>query len=740
MKLAPTSFQTNKAQVNLSYKITGDKKVIQHKNELLLPEQPYRNQYLQVSSKVAPHTDGKGGYILSLSIKALQPLELVNFETTFMTDLKDQRMMANGFQSWSQAREFTKNDRIPAIRSSVAKYTQLNLQGDYDIFQHSGDKGLIHSSSYTHFRDLNNVVSFFGSVSENLGYTYFKGDFNNNTFSIYKDVVGKKMTEGQEIEFVRVFMAQGIHAEAAIWDSYAEFYEDRRAIKNNEDAKRHVNGWTSWYNYYGDVSESIVYENVEALQSYQYPINIFQIDDGFQTAIGDWLSINQKFPSGMKAVADKIKGAGFKAGLWLAPYAVGFNSQVAKEHPDWLIIDPETNKPVVAGPNWGGFYALDMYHVDARKYLKNVFDIVLQDWGFDMLKLDFCFAAAMIPRMGKSRGEIMWEAMELIRDFVGPDKLVLGCGVPLASAFRKVDYCRIGSDVAPWWEDSKLKLLHVRERVSTANSLVSTLTRWVMSDRMFGNDPDVMILRKQKNKLTEDERYTLCVLNNILGALVFISDNVRLYGRDEHLLYSATFPKVIAHVYSVLESRTNCFVVNYLVNDKHGRQRRYTTFANLAEEEQTIYLPESSHDTHLLFATDNDMHMSQADESEALFYHPSSAAKLKVHETKTFMHIPLVSDKSDLIFLGSTSHIVPGAELDEFSVEKKDIKITFREENKRRHRVLIGYGPFLHESRQVIPPECTINGKQARHEWIPVSGSGEGRKKSEVLALVLEEF
>lgn len=331
-------------------------------------------------------------------------------------------------------------------------YLTYSFYSDYDIFQHTGEKGLIHSSSYTHFRDVNNVLSFFGSVSENFGYTYFKGDFNSNSLSIYKDVLGKTMEQNEEIEFVRVFIAQGLDAEGPIWDSYAEFYDDRRAIKNNEDDKRHVNGWTSWYNYYGDVSEAIINENVEALQKHKYPINIFQIDDGFQTAIGDWLSINNKFPNGMKAVADKIKSAGFKAGLWLAPYAVAFTSRIVKEHPDWLIIDPETKKPVVAGPNWGGFYALDMYNREAREYLKHVFDVVLQDWGFDMLKLDFCFAAAMIPRMGKSRGEIMWEAMDLIRDLVGPDKLVLGCGVPLASAFRKVDYCRIGSDVAPWWE------------------------------------------------------------------------------------------------------------------------------------------------------------------------------------------------------------------------------------------------------------------------------------------------
>jgi alpha-galactosidase len=265
-------------------------------------------------------------------------------------------------------------------------------------------------------------------------------------------VLGKNMEQGQELDVIRVFLTQGVDCEAAIWDQYSTFFEDRRSLKGNDNPRLHVNGWTSWYNYYGDVSEKIINENVDALTTNKYPIDIFQIDDGFQTAIGDWLSINKKFPSGMKVVADKVKGAGFKAGLWLAPYAVGFTSRIVKEHPDWLIVDPDTKKPVVAGPNWGGFYALDMYNSCARAYLKEVFDTVLQDWGFDMLKLDFCFAAAMIPRLGKTRGEIMWEAMELIRDLVGTEKLILGCGVPLAAAFRKVDYCRIGSDVAPWWE------------------------------------------------------------------------------------------------------------------------------------------------------------------------------------------------------------------------------------------------------------------------------------------------
>ncbi|CAO3674887.1 unnamed protein product [Rhizopus stolonifer] len=640
-------------------------------------------------------------------------------------------MLANGFQSWSQSKELSRNDKIPPIPSSVAWYTQMNLQGDYDFFEHTGEKGYIHSNSYTHFRDTKNIFSFFGSVSEEHGYTYFLGNFNSNQLGIFKEVKGMRLDKDQTMDLIRVFAAQGYDAEANIWQSYAEFFPDKRTVRDS-----HVSGWTSWYNYYGDVSETIVNENVEALQKHAYPIDIFQIDDGFQTAIGDWLSINDKFPSGMKAVASKIKNAGFKAGLWLAPYAAGFTSRVAKEHPDWLIKDPQTQKLVVAGPNWGGFYALDIYHPEARAYLKQVFDVVLRDWGFDMLKLDFCFAAAMIPREGKSRGQIMWEAMDLIRDLVGPDKLVLGCGVPLVSAFRKVDYCRIGSDVAPWWEDSKLKLLHVRERVSTANSLLSTLNRWVMSGRMFGNDPDVMILRNLKNKLTPDERYTLCVLNNILGALVFSSDNVALYSPDEHLLYSATFPKVVSRVRSVLEFKRDCYMIRFEVQ-RNNRVHQYTTYTNLTDEEQTLYLPESSPENHLLFATDNDMHMTHADLTEPLFYHPSSEAKLRVHETKTFLHIPKVA-KNELVLLGSIGHIVPGVELDVFEKKGDDITISFQKKNNRDHQVYFGVGDYLHSQCAGVPPVSKIDGKQVNHTWVPVAGCGEGREKSHVLVLSIK--
>ncbi|KAG2183071.1 hypothetical protein INT44_006052, partial [Umbelopsis vinacea] len=692
---------------------------------------PHQQDGLTFTTKFEPVTT-LNGLILTVSVKSEKGAELSGpIELKYATDLKDMKMMSNGFQSWSQAREFDSKSRIQKIQSTIAWYTQFHLQGDYSFFEHSGDKGFIHSSSYTHFRDVKNNVTFLGSLAEESGYTYFKSDFNANALTIYKDATGKVLQPNQEIEIIKVLVLHGKDQERAFWDTYSSYFKDERTISGNENPKRHVSGWTSWYYHYDHVTEEIVHKNLDAIVHYKYPIDIFQIDDGYQLAIGDWLEVNNKFPGGMKELAAKIKSHGIMAGLWLAPYAVGFNSRIVKDHPEWILKEEhDSSKMVVAGPNWGGFYALDLYNDGARDYIRHVFDVVLNKWGFDMVKLDFLFAAAMIPQRGKSRGEIMTDAMEFLREVVGPNKIILGCGVPLGPSWRKVDYCRIGSDVAPWWEDTKLRLLHVRERVSTVNSLHSTLNRWGMSDSMFGNDPDVMILRSKNNKLKPDEKYTLCVLNNVLGALVFISDDVSEYTEEEHMLYAATFPKVQAKVNTVIEIRDEVYFVQFKATNAQGQEHFYTTYSNLSGDKETIYLPEATKDTHVLFATDNDLHTNKPDKKQALFYLPSAPVQLKGRESKTFLHIP-APGSGDVHLLGSTGHIVPGTELTNITRQDNDIKVDFVANRARASKVFVG----LDDCRRKPEGSFTVNGKPAVWDIFNVSGSESGAK---VYAAVVE--
>ncbi|KAI8066672.1 glycoside hydrolase superfamily [Gongronella butleri] len=748
--LTPSSFQNAIGRVCLHYKV-GES--VKHLDDIVVyPGAPYMNDQIVLSSTFAQNDPC--GCILAFSLDTQVDLELVYMEVTYTMQLKVLKMMANGFQSWSQSREGGIHDKLQAIPRGVAWVTQHNLQGDYDFFHYAGERGVLHSNSYTHFRDVDHHVRFFGSLSEHLGYTYFKADFNANTFGIYKDVAGMHITASKDtnLPLIRVWMHEqiGPSAERELWDSYTACLWKQPVTASEDDRERHifsegtlarvnslktpashVTGWTSWYNYYGDVSEAIVLENLQAYQEHGYPIDIFQIDDGFQTAIGDWLSLNDKFPSGMPFLTRKIHDAGFKAGLWLAPFAVGFHSKIAKVTPEWLVQDPSTGEPLVAGPNWGGFYALDIYQEPVRQYLKLVFEVVLGDWGYDLVKLDFLFAAAMIPRLGKSRGQIMDDAMRFVRDeCMGKEKLMLACGVPLAYAWGRADYCRIGSDVAPWWEDTKLKLLHVRERVSTYNSLRSTLGRWAMTGRVFGNDPDVVILRNaDDNKLTEDERHTLCVLNNVLGHLVFCSDNVGLYGQDQHMMYGASFPKAVPDVAYVMEIRPELYLLEY----RHAK-RRYVTYANVADHDQTIYLPD---DACLWFGPSYALHCHREPWIDAPdYYLPSAKLLLRAHETRTLMAIPPPAGKDQIIFLGSTGHLVPGAEIESMQhVPGQGIQVSLQHGHRKRNRLYFGLGISLMPlgrgkplPASPTPPtkDIVVNGKRIEFKQVRVqSKSGE---------------
>ena len=156
-------------------------------------------------------------------------------------------------------------------------------------------------------------------------------------------------------------------------------------------------------------------------------------------------------------------------------------------------------------------------------------------WGFDLVKLDFLYGACMQPTPYKTRGQLMCEAMDFLRELVG-DKLILGCGVPLGPAFGKVDYCRIGPDVGLDWDGSpKEKLLH-RERVSTKNTIGNTIYRRQLNGRAFWNDPDVYLLRDDNIKLSAKQKALLAQVNGLFGGLLFTSDDVGNYDAEKRKL------------------------------------------------------------------------------------------------------------------------------------------------------------------------------------------------------------
>src|SRR2546425_606170 len=127
-------------------------------------------------------------------------------------------------------------------------------------------------------------------------------------------------------------------------------------------------GWCSWYELSGGVTEADMIANLEFCAAH-FDRRLFgyvQLDDGYQRATGDWQT-NDKFPHGHRWLSDQIHGRGFKAGLWLAPFAVAERSGVPAQHPDWLLKNADGAIGWDTRDDWGGQgHSLDRAHPEGR--------------------------------------------------------------------------------------------------------------------------------------------------------------------------------------------------------------------------------------------------------------------------------------------------------------------------------------------------------------------------------------
>ena len=101
-------------------------------------------------------------------------------------------------------------------------------------------------------------------------------------------------------------------------------------------------GWCSWYHFYTKISEPIIRENLKAIVDQQetLPLQLVQIDDGFESQIGDWFTFKPEFPNGVVPLAAEIKQEGLLPGLWLAPFILHPKAEIIKQHPDWVLRKP----------------------------------------------------------------------------------------------------------------------------------------------------------------------------------------------------------------------------------------------------------------------------------------------------------------------------------------------------------------------------------------------------------------
>ncbi|UBV43678.1 alpha-galactosidase [Deinococcus taeanensis] len=288
--------------------------------------------------------------------------------------------------------------------------------------------------------------------------------------------------------------------------------------------------WCSWYSYYRDVTLDAMLDNARLAREQDLPFDVFQLDDGFQAELGDWLEPSAHFGGHARELPARLAELGFTAGLWLAPFLVSPRSALFAEHRDWMLRGQD-GEPLPVGHNWGGpYHALDTTHPDVLAWLRELGRTV-RSWGYTYLKIDFLYGAALPgvrhdPHAG--RAEAYRRGIEAFREGVGEDAFILGCGAPLAQSTGVVDAMRTGPDVAPIWdEDSRRVWLGDATGPSARNALHTALSRWYQHT-WYQPDPDVAICRRELSLLNATEREAIAGMLDVIGGLRASSDPIRL--------------------------------------------------------------------------------------------------------------------------------------------------------------------------------------------------------------------
>ncbi|MCC6613917.1 MAG: alpha-galactosidase [Anaerolineae bacterium] len=119
-------------------------------------------------------------------------------------------------------------------------------------------------------------------------------------------------------------------------------------------------------------------------------VELFVMDDGWfkgrlweNAGLGDWTPDPVKFPHGLTPLIDRVKALGMAFGLWIEPEMVNPDSDLYREHPDWVIHFPTRERTTARNQ-----LILNLARPDVQNYLIAQFDALLREHDITFIKWD----------------------------------------------------------------------------------------------------------------------------------------------------------------------------------------------------------------------------------------------------------------------------------------------------------------------------------------------------------------
>ena len=205
--------------------------------------------------------------------------------------------------------------------------------------------------------------------------------------------------EFQTPEAVMVYTDQGLNH---LSQTFHRLYQKRLARGYWRDRVRPIliNNWEATY---FDFTEDKLVGIAEKAR--ECGVELFVLDDGWfgkrcgeQAGLGDWVANPDRLKNGITGLARRIEDLGMKFGLWFEPEMVNKDSDLYREHPDWIIQAPGRRN------SHGRYqYVLDFSRKEVVDRIYEMMDKILSEAKVSYIKWDMnrsiteCYSAALPP-------------------------------------------------------------------------------------------------------------------------------------------------------------------------------------------------------------------------------------------------------------------------------------------------------------------------------------------------------
>ncbi len=168
--------------------------------------------------------------------------------------------------------------------------------------------------------------------------------------------------------------------------------------------------YNAWTTFGFNIEQELLF--AQAKRCADIGIELFMIDDGWfsnrnsdDSSLGDWYPSKEKFPNGLKPVIDYVNSLGMKFGIWIEPEMVSRNSNLYKEHPDWVM-----NYPTREREEQRNQLTLNFAREDVYQFTEKWVDKLLSKNNIEFLKFDMnrYFSQAGWPEEAIEKQKSIW--------------------------------------------------------------------------------------------------------------------------------------------------------------------------------------------------------------------------------------------------------------------------------------------------------------------------------------------